>query len=250
MTVPDRTGDQLRSEGSSLKAHAIKIGRQLLACLLTSLFAVFLGVLFVSPASAALTCNPGSVNKVLAAGTIVIPMNAPSGTVVSTAAPDGFVMTCSFLNTSPFNTTGTSYIQLTVSAALAPGFIDVYKTAIDGLGVRFVFNSPACNTSNVALSNSMLRIPCALSGPLAGPNIVTNLTVTTIFVVYGAVKGGATTLSSIPVLSEAYETSDNVGKIWPQSSPVYTGSATGTLNTATCSVQTQDIAVHLPTPAV
>ena len=250
MTVPGRPIDRYRIDGLSLKAHVSTIGRTLRACLLSGLVTLLLSALFVTPVSAAITCNPGNVNKVLAAGTIVIPMNAPSGTVVSTVAPAGFLMNCSFLNSSPFNTSATVYIQLTVTAALAPGFTDVYKTAIDGLGVRFVFDAPACNSSNLSLSNSLLRIPCNLSGPLAGPNIVTNLTVTTIFVVYGAVKGGATTLSSIPVLSEAYETSDNVGKIWPQSSPVYTGSATGTLNTATCSVQTQDIAVHLPTPAV
>ncbi len=249
MTVLDRTGDRFRIDGSSLNANALKICRNLRASLLSTLFAVFLSAFFVNPASAAITCNPGNVNKVLAAGTITIPMNAPSGTVVGTVAPAGFLMNCSFLNTTPFNTTATVYIQFTVTAALAPGFADVYKTAIDGLGVRFVFDAPTCNASNLSLSNSLLRIPCALSGPLAGPTIVTNVTVTTIFVAYGAVKGGASTLSSIPVLSEAYETSDNVGKLWSQS-PIYTGSATGTLNTATCSVQTQDIAVYLPTPAV
>jgi type 1 fimbria pilin len=249
MTVPDRSHDRFHIDSLPLKASALKIGRNLRACLLSCLCAVFLCALLVHPASAAMTCNPASVNNVLAAGTITIPMNAPPGTVVSTAAPTGFIMNCSFLNTSPFVTSGTTYIQLTVTAALAPGFTDVYKTAIDGLGVRFVFNSPACNASNLSLSNSLLRIPCALSSSLGGPNIVTNLTVTTIFVVYGAVKGGASTLSSIPVLSEAYETSDNVGRLWGQS-PIYTGSATGTLNTATCSVQTQDIAVYLPTPAV
>jgi len=249
MTSLDSVVDGFRNDGLSLRTIALKIGRNLRACFLSSLLAVLLSVLSVSPASAAVTCNPGSVNKVLAAGTIVIPMNAPSGTVVSTVAPAGFVMNCSFLNTSPFNTSATVNIQLAVTAALAPGFTDVYKTAIDGLGVRFVFNAPTCNITDLSLSNSLVRIPCALSGPLAGPTIVTNLTVTTIFVVYGAVQGGASTLSSIPVLGEAYETSDNVGKIWNQS-PVYTGSATGTLNAATCSVQTQDIAVYLPTPAV
>ncbi|MGX7004815.1 fimbrial protein [Caballeronia sp. KNU42] len=249
MTVPNRTGKQLRIDGMSVKAQAIKIGRQLRAWILTSLFAIFLGALFVSPVSAAITCTPGNVGKVLSAGTIVVPMNAPSGTVVSTVAPASFQMRCSFMNSSPFNTTGTATLQLTVTAALAPGFADVYKTAIDGLGVRFVFNAPTCNATNLSLNNSLLRIPCDISGPLGGPYQDTNVTVTTIFVTYGAVKGGATTLSSIPVLDEGFEASDNPGKIWSQT-PVYTGSATGTLNTATCSVQTQDLAVFLPTPAV
>jgi type 1 fimbria pilin len=249
MAIRDGTGDRFRVNGLSLKTRVSKTCRNLRACLLSSLFAVFLGVLFVSPASAAMTCTPGNVGKVLNAGTIVIPMNAPSGTVVSTVAPATFQMRCSFLNTAPYNTTGTSTIQLTVTAALAPGFADVYKTAIDGLGIRYVFNAPTCNADNLPLSNSMLRIPCAISGPLGGSYQDTNMTVTAIFVTYGSVKGGATTLSSIPVLGEAYEASDNAGKLWPQTA-IYTGSATGTLNTATCSVQTQDIAVYLPTPAV
>lgn len=136
-----------------------------------------------------------------------------------------------------------------MTAALAPGFADVYKTAIDGLGVRFVFNAPTCNASNLPLSNSKLQILCALSGPLGGAYQDTNVTVTVIFVAYGAVKGGASTLSSIPVLSEAYISSDSPGSTWSQTA-IYTGSATGTLNTATCSVQTQDLAVFLPTLAV
>jgi type 1 fimbria pilin len=74
----------------------------------------------------------------------------------------------------------------------------------------------------------------------------TNITVRAIFVAYGAVKAGASALSSIPVVAEGYETSDNAGKLWPQSAPVYTGSATGALNSATCSVQTQALAVYLP----
>lgn len=108
MTVPDRTGNQLRIDGLSLKVHAIRIGRHPRACVLTSLFAVFLGALFVGPASAAITCTPGNVGKVLNAGAIVIPMNAPSGTVVSTVAPASFQMRCYFQNNAPYNTTATS----------------------------------------------------------------------------------------------------------------------------------------------
>jgi type 1 fimbria pilin len=251
MARPGRTGKRFRTGNLWLKTSVLKIGGKWRTCLLSTLSAVFFCALLPTPAFAAMTCNAASVNKVLAAGTIAIPMNAPPGTVVSTVAPAGFIMNCSFLNSSPYVTSGTATIQLTVTAALAPGFTDVYKTSIDGLGVRFIFNSPACNASNLSLSNSLLRIPCALAGPLGGPNIATNLTVTTVFVAYGAVKGGASTLSSIPMLSEAYETSDNPGRIWPQvNAPIYTGSATGTLNVATCSVQTQDLAVNLPTPAV
>src|SRR5471032_603553 len=217
MTFLETTGDRCRGDALSLKACAIEIGRHLRACLLTSLFAAFLGALSVSPASAALTCMQGNVNKVLNAGTIVIPMNAPSGSVVTTVAPDTFQMLCRLLNSAPLNTSATSTIKLTVTAALAPGFADVYKTAIDGLGIRFVFNAPACNASDLSLSNSKLLIPCAISGPLGGAYQDTNVTVTVIFVAYGAVKGGAATLSSIPVLSEAYMSSDSPGSVWNQS---------------------------------
>jgi type 1 fimbria pilin len=248
MIVPHRTGDRFRIDGLSLKASATKIGRHLRACVLTSLAAVFLSMLFVTPASASITCYPDNVSKVLTAGTIVIPMNAPSGTVVRTLAPDAFLMQCRFLSGDPVSTSGTSTLLLTVTAALAPGFADVYKTAIDGLGIRYVFNAPACNASNLSLSNSSLQIPCAIAGPLNGPYMAKNFTVTVIFVAYGAVKAGATTLSSIPAVVEQLQASDNP-KWWPQPN-LYTGSASGTINAATCSVQTQTKAVELPNPAV
>jgi len=249
MTVPDRSHDRFHIDNLPLKASASKIGQALRACILSSLIAVVLNALCVGPVSAAMSCYADNLSKVLAAGTIVIPMNAPPGTVVSTIAPASFQMSCFFPNNSPPTTSGTSTIQITVTAALAPGFADVYKTNIDGLGVRFVFNAPTCNVNNASLSNNLLRIPCALSGPLNGPYQTTNVTATVIFVTYGAIKAGATALSSIPVVAEAYEESDVPGKLWT-TPPIYTGSATGTLNTATCSVQTQDVAVFLPTPAV
>jgi type 1 fimbria pilin len=50
------------------------------------------------------------------------------------------------------------------------------------------------------------------------------------------------------VLAQSYWASDNTSRWWPQV-PVYTGSATGAITTMTCSVQTKDIAVSLPTLA-
>jgi hypothetical protein len=136
MTSPDGVGDDL-----SLTASGLKIDRQWSARLLSTFFAVLFGALFANPAFAGGTCKPGNVSKVLDAGTIVIPMNAPSGTVVSTLPPSSFQMQCAFLNSAPFVTTVTATIQLTVTAALAPGFADVYKTSVDGLGIRYVFDA-------------------------------------------------------------------------------------------------------------
>jgi len=244
MIVPDRTTNRFRIDGLSLKASATRIGRHLRACFLTSLAAVFLSMLFVTPASAAITCYPANVGKVVTAGTIVIPMNAPSGSVVRTLTPDAFQMQCAL----PYGTSGTSTIRLTVTATLAPGFADVYKTNIDGLGIRYVFNAPACDASDLSLSNSSLQIPCPISGAPGGGYSATNFTVTVIFVSYGAVKAGATTLSSIPAVVDDLLASDSP-KWWPQTN-LFTGSASGTINSATCSVQTQTKAVELPTPAV
>jgi type 1 fimbria pilin len=231
------------------RVNGSRTSKNLSARIVSIVMVVFFAALLSSSASAAITCNPTNVSKVLAAGTIVIPMNPAPGTVVSTVAPAGFMMNCTFLNTTPYNTSAGVYIQLSVTAALAPGFADVYKTNIDGLGVRYILSAPTCNTSNAPLQNSAMRISCSLTGTLAGPSIVTNLTVTSVFVTYGAVKGGASSLSSIPMLSQTYETTDNVGKVWNQAA-VYTGSATGALNAATCSVQTENVAVNLPTPAL
>ena len=150
MIVPDRTTNRFRIDGLSLKASATRIGRHLHACFLTSVFAVILSMLFVTPASAAITCYPANVGKVVTAGTIVIPMNAPSGSVVRTLTPDAFQMQCAL----PNGTSGTSTIRLTLKATLAPGFTDVYKTNIDGLGIRYVFNAPECSASDLSLSNS------------------------------------------------------------------------------------------------
>ena len=248
MRTPDRTNKRFRIERLLLKAGLLKMRHKLRTCLLFSFVAIFFSTLFVSSASAAITCHPGSYNNVLAAGTIVVSSNAPPGSVLSISAPTSSSMVCSFLNGTPYNTSATTIMQFTVTAALAPGFSDVYTTNIDGLGVRFIFNAPTCNASNLPLTNSLLQISCALAGPLAGPDIITNFTVTTNFVAYGVIANGALTLSSIPVLAQSYWASDNTSRWWPQY-PVYTGSATGAITTMTCSVQTKDIAVSLPTLA-
>jgi type 1 fimbria pilin len=248
MTTPNRTNNRFRIGALLLNAGFLHIGRKLRTCLLVSLIAIFFNTPFVSSASASVTCHPSNYNNVLAAGAIVISSNATPGSVVSISPPTSSSMSCSFLNTSPYNTSGTMIIKFTVSDALAPGFADVYKTNIDGLGVRFVFNASTCNVSNSPMTNGVLQISCDIAGPLGGPNIVVPFTVTTSFVVYSAVANGALTLSSIPVLDQSYWASDNVSKWWSQW-PVYTGGATGAIKTMTCSVQTTDIAVSLPTLA-
>jgi type 1 fimbria pilin len=136
-----------------------------------------------------------------------------------------------------------------ITESLAPGSADVYQTSTAGLGIRYVVNAPTCNATNLVLSNNKLRFDCSVSGPLDGPYVPTDISITTSFVAIGPIHGGASTLSSVPVLGLYFEASDNPGKLWTQF-PVYTGSATGSLVSATCSVQTEALAVTLPTPAV
>jgi type 1 fimbria pilin len=200
-------------------------------------------------AGGSITCNTGNTNLAINAGTVVIPMNAPPGTVVSTLAPATLIMNCRFVNQAPYTVSGFSTNQLEVTAALAPGFNDVYVTGIQGLGIRYTFNSSACNTSNATMANNLIRIPCPIAGPLGGPYVPQNIYATVSFVIYGPVSSGGVSIQTLPVMSQKYEESDDPGHLWGQPN-AFSGSATGVLMAATCSVQTANLAVQLPTPAV
>ncbi|MFM0730242.1 fimbrial protein [Paraburkholderia sediminicola] len=135
---------------------------------------------------------------------------------------------------------------MTVTAALAPGFTDVYQTNIAGLGIRFTFNSTDCGISNQVLANGSTRLNCPFTGPLGGPATPLNLTVTSTLIVTGTISPGASNLSTIPAIGLTFRTSDGGSSSWGKS-PIYSGSATGTLTHATCSVSQADIRVPLAT---
>jgi hypothetical protein len=205
---------------------------------------VLLAMSLAAPAHANLFCKTGNVGKVLAAGTLSVPVNTAPGTTISTLAPDAFQMFCQFQNTSPFDTSATNYVDLRTTASLAPGFTDVYQTGIAGLGVRYVFNASPCNASNVALVNNALRLTCPINGPLGGGYMQTTITVTPSLVVTGAIPAGASNLTTVPAVSIDFTMSDAAGT-WSQP-PLYTGSATGALAQVTCSVSQQVVSVVLP----
>ncbi|WP_205969124.1 fimbrial protein [Paraburkholderia sp. Tr-20389] len=130
---------------------------------------------------------------------------------------------------------------------MAAGFADVYQTGISGLGVRYTFNSPSgqCNANNLTMQNGSITLSCTFSGPLGGPYIQYPVMITATLVVTGPIASGASTLSSAPSIAVSFTTIDTGGP-WSQT-PAYSGSASGVLTHATCSVNQTNVAVSMPT---
>lgn len=212
------------------------------------LWLLALTALVAAPAHANnLSCNAGTLNFTISAGSISIPAGAVSGSTVLTLPSNTITNTC-WLTTSETTTSGTILANMATVTAPVVGFTDVYPTNIDGLGIRYAFNSDAiCDTTNQTMKNKAISVSCLINGVPGGARIYANVIVTPSLVVTDPTQGGVTTLSSSPVVSFTY-TIKNVGGSWP-ASPVYTGAASGTLTTATCSVQTVTNSVTLPTVA-
>jgi type 1 fimbria pilin len=208
----------------------------------------FLVGLFPMSVNAAITCGTGNVNKTFAAGTIEVPVNPALGSSVATLASSMFQLNCRFLSTtSPNNvTSATLYSDFKTTASRAAGYTDVYQTGISGLGVRYTFNSTDCNASNVVLANGSVRLSCPFSGPLDGPYMPANISVTATLIVTGPIASGASSFTTAPAVTIGFATSDQTGGYWNQS-PLYTGSASGVLTHATCSVNQANVSVIMPT---
>ncbi|MGA7813556.1 MAG: fimbrial protein [Caballeronia sp.] len=205
---------------------------------------ILFATILATPAHAEMKCEVDNVNKVLTAGVISIPKGTSIGSTVSTLPADTFQIRCYFADVSPKSTSGTILIHLSTATALVPGFSDVYLTTIAGLGIRYQFTSSECTPASATMSNGEIVIQCPFSGPLGGPFMYKDVQVTASFVVIGAIKAGASTFSSAPIVKITLETL-GISGTWSKS-PLYTGVGTGTLSTATCSVQTDALAVPLP----
>jgi len=152
-------------------------------------------------------------------------------------------MQCRFLNSGTLTTSGTNIANFSTTAVLAYG-TDVYATGIVGLGVRYKFNSSACNATNVIMTNGKAAVTCSFSGPLDGPYMPAAMTVTVELVVTGPIQGGVSSLTTVPTVAISFKSSDSSSN-WSQPN-LYTGSAMGTLTQATCSVSQTNLAVLLP----
>ncbi|MFM0081687.1 fimbrial protein [Paraburkholderia sediminicola] len=195
-------------------------------------------------ARAEVTCNNQSgAGQILAAGSISVPANTAIGTTVSTLAPVTYTMQCRFLNSGQMDTSATNTANFSTTAALASG-ADVYQTGISGLGVRYIFNSSACNATNVIMTNGNAAVTCAFSGALGGAYMPVQISVTAQLVVTDPIQGGISSLTTAPTVAISFKSSDSSSN-WPQPN-LYTGIATGTLTQATCSVTQANVAVSLP----
>ncbi|WP_211606477.1 fimbrial protein [Paraburkholderia nemoris] len=209
---------------------------------------VLLTGLFSVSAHAYISCKNGSgVQQTLIAGSLSVGANAAPGTTVGTLAPITYTMQCMFVNDTPYNTSDSSRVVFGTNAARVYG-ADVYATGIEGLGVRYIFNSSACNATNVTMTkgtkyNGEASVSCPFSGPLGGPYQQAAITVTAQLVVTGAIKAGASQLTAAPSVTIDFYSSN--GGPWGQPS-LYTGAATGTLTGVTCSVNNSQIPIALP----
>jgi hypothetical protein len=164
-------------------------------------------------AHANITCNNASgAGQVLTAGTISVPQNAAVGSTISTFAPITYTMQCAFTNSGSLDTSATNTANFATTAALASG-TDVYATGISGLGVRYTFNSTACNAANVVMTNDAAAVTCSFTGPLGGAYTPAAITVTAQLVVTGTIKAGASTLTTALTVTINFKSSDS-GNNW------------------------------------
>ena len=195
-------------------------------------------------AHAYLACNIQNGNKVLNAGYLSVPRNATPGQVVTTLPPEPFVMYCTFNTSAPNVTTGVLIATFTTDKPLVAGMTDVYQTNVAGLGVRYTVTANQCDEKTVTITNSTATLNCTVSGPLWA-DLPIAATVTTQFVATAPLAVGNLTLTSVPKLGVSYQTSVQPGT-WGQT-PVYIGTASGTIRQQSCSVQNSAQAITLPT---
>jgi type 1 fimbria pilin len=184
-----------------------------------------------------------NISKTLTAGSVSVPQGTSTGTTVATLAAAPFQPNC-FFSSGSTSTSAILYIDLKSTTALASGFTDVYQTNIAGLGIRYAFNSASCAANNVTMPNGAVRLTCPFSGAI-NTTLYADVAVTSSLVVTGSIGAGASTLSMVPAVSITYVTSESSNQ-WSKGQ-LYTGSATGTLIKATCSISQPNVVVLLPT---
>lgn len=193
------------------------------------------------PAHAKPACK-FSVTAPLAFGSISIPAGAAKGATVATLASIPIRNTCKLTSYSPIVTSTT--VGLTLSAGSPKsGYLDVYPTGIEWLGIRYVVNMPACRINNVAVSYS-LAIQCPFSGTIDAPAVPLDsaMSITASLVVTGVVGSGTADLA--PPQDIRYELSYSPGGF--DSGAQFVSAATGRVTRSTCSVSQPNVSVALP----
>ncbi|KIG06730.1 type-1 fimbrial protein subunit A [Caballeronia concitans] len=232
---------------ASTIASSCRTGRRLPGLFLLLMFAIAWACALPGNAYAGMTCGTGNVNKSLATGAIPVSVSAVPGMTVATVPPAAFQLNCHFISTlNPTTvTSAVLYADFKTNAPLVSGYNDVYQTSVAGLGVRFTFDSSQCSASGVVLANGAVRLSCPFSGPLDGPYMAANVTVTATLLMTGPLASGASSLTSAPAVTITFSQSDQSGS-WGQT-PLFTGAASGVVTHATCSVNQSSVAVLMPT---
>lgn len=132
-----------------------------------------------------LSCNAGTLNFTIAAGSISIPAGAVAGSTVLTLPSNTITNNC-WLTTNETTTSGTIIANMATVTAPAAGFTDVYPTNIDGLGIRYTFDSDAiCDTTNQTMKNKAISVSCLINGVPGGAHVYAKVIVTPSLVVTG-----------------------------------------------------------------
>jgi len=224
------------SPGAPCGLRMLKLALKLLAVA----FILFSG----ASAHAKLACNISNGNNLLNAGYLSVPRDAAIGQVTQTLPPQSFIMDCTFDARAPAVTASTLTSEFKTTVAPVSGTVDVYPTNISGLGVRYTVSADQCTEKNVVIQNQHAVLNCPLSGAVGEKTPVPS-TIKTEFIVTGPLGAGALTLASVPRVDVTYTVSTEAGA-WVQT-PVYSGSASGTIRQQSCSVQNSAIPVTLPT---
>ncbi len=197
--------------------------------------------LFSASTFASSTCNFLNSNNTLAAGAMSVPANATPNTAVKTVQTS-FTFQCrqtAVTDTYAYST----HMMFQSGSALVSGYNDIYKTNIDGLGVRYTVSAPTCtNAAAVHITGTgNTEFDCPFN--TGTTYIPAPMTVTTDFVVTGTLPASAT-LTSVSVLNLAFTESDIPGGGPWRTTPL-TGAASGSITAATCSVNQKMVGVTL-----
>ncbi|KAE8762032.1 fimbrial protein [Paraburkholderia madseniana] len=224
-------------------AGELHLGHSLTRLFVRFALILFGGLISVS-AHANIACEVANIDLAIAAGNIALPVSTVPGTTLGTISSSTFQMKCHFTNRVNNVTAATNYANLSTKASLATGYNDLYKTNIAGIGVRYTFNSSDCNVKDVVMQDGKVKIGCFFEGPIGGPVQTANITVTPTLVVTGAIGFGTSTLSTSPLISIVYTSSDQ-DTSWSKGD-LFSGSATGTFVHPACSVSRPAVPVTLP----
>ncbi|MEJ8856434.1 fimbrial protein [Variovorax robiniae] len=206
-------------------------------------FLALFALVFWMPAPAvaagyAAQCGGEGTLPSAAVGTITAPVNVAPGTTLGTTQ-GSFLVKCYWLSGSG-DLTNKNEFQ--ANGSPVSGYTNIYPTNIAGLGVRYTVDAPQCGASGLVLSSAgKTAVTCSYPGLDTNP-VKRSVNVKVEFVATGN-NLGTGTLTTIPSIQYWVTPSDGT-TAWAQPDP-FSGSASGTVSSLTCSINTRDVSVAL-----